>query len=118
MKTCCKIATTSILPAIRSIITKELTDTYNLTQEEIAELLGLTQPAVSQYKKEARGVKVRLLEKNQDVMKLIEELTSDIMNENVDKKMIATQVCNICKRIIKTGILVKSDKFYECPLTT
>jgi predicted transcriptional regulator len=117
MKTCCEIAATTVLPAIRSIITKELTDTYNLTQEETAELLGLTQPAVSQYKKEARGVKVRLIEKNQDIMKLIDELTSDIINENIDKKIIAKHLCHICRQIIETGILIKSNESNECPLT-
>ncbi|MHA2244399.1 MAG: transcriptional regulator [Candidatus Hodarchaeales archaeon] len=44
-----------ILPAIRREITKSLIEDYNLPQKDIAQRFGLTEPAISQYKKGARG---------------------------------------------------------------
>ncbi len=46
-----------ILPAIRSQLCKELIG--RLSQKETARLLGITEPAVSQYIKGKRGTKVK-----------------------------------------------------------
>ena len=44
-----------ILPAIRRQITNSLINDHKLPQKEIAQRFGLTEPAISQYKKGARG---------------------------------------------------------------
>ena len=49
---------------VRSIITRELLEKYNFSQKEVAEVLGVTQPAVSQYKRSCRGSDAMELEKN------------------------------------------------------
>lgn len=120
MKSYCEVVVTSVLPAIRSIITKDLIETHKLTQEEAADLLGITQPAISQYMKEARGVKVRILEKNQELIKMLNDLTIDILNRNVNEKNIGMRICNICKKLKDDGSLmkIKNYKFsdVECPL--
>ena len=51
-----------IIPAIRKCLTLELLNEHKLTQKEIAELIGITEAAVSQYKKEKRGKLVELPE--------------------------------------------------------
>jgi len=51
-----------IIPAIRKVLTLELLNEHKLTQKEIAELMGITEAAVSQYKKEKRGKLVKLPE--------------------------------------------------------
>ncbi|UCG90216.1 MAG: transcriptional regulator [Candidatus Heimdallarchaeota archaeon] len=44
-----------ILPAIRRAITNSLIEDHHLPQKDIAQRFGLTEPAISQYKKGARG---------------------------------------------------------------
>ena len=44
-----------ILPAIRKAFAKVFVDEFRLTQKKTAELLQLTEPAVSQYLKEKRA---------------------------------------------------------------
>lgn len=44
-----EIIAEDVLPAIRSLIASRLRTEYGLKQQEIANKLGLTQPAVSQY---------------------------------------------------------------------
>lgn len=61
------------LPAIRALLSKELTS-QGLTQQEAADKLYLTQPAVAFYKGQARGKKTKELSKIPGVQEKIEEL--------------------------------------------
>ena len=123
MKPYCEVIVTTILPAIRSIVTKELLSGYHLTQKEAADLLGLTQPAVSQYYRESRGFKVKLLEKYPSIMKMIDDLTKDIAAERLDAKEMQSRICSICKFIRKNKLICSlHEEIYplivprsECP---
>ncbi len=44
-----------IIPAIRKCLTLELLNEHALSQKEIAKLMGISEAAVSQYKKDKRG---------------------------------------------------------------
>ena len=46
-----------VLPVFRSLVAKELTSTYHLTQVETAKKLKTTQAAVSQYMNSKRAIK-------------------------------------------------------------
>ncbi len=87
------------LPGIRSLIAKLLSEKYSLTQNQIAEKMNLSQPAVSHYLRKARGKGVEALEKNETVMKKIEEITAEIAKENLDEKKLSSFLCEICKTI-------------------
>ncbi len=93
MKLFCETIFDDTLPAIRAIITNELIQNYGLNQLEIAEKLGITQPAVSQYKHGLRGRRVRLLISNPKLMEWIKQLTADIVDGRVN---LPEKVCEIC----------------------
>lgn len=61
MRLVCEIVASDVLPALRALISKQLIEGYGLTQKEAARKLGLTQPAISQYKKDVRGKKIALV---------------------------------------------------------
>ena len=105
MKPYCEIIVTTVLPAIRSMITKELLDTYSLTQKEAAKLLGLTQPAISQYNRESRGFKIKLLEKQPEIMNMIDDLTKDIVSRKVNPREIQSKFCKICKAVRSSRVI-------------
>jgi len=123
MKPFCEVIVTSILPAIRSIITKELLTTYNLTQKEASDLLGLTQPAISQYNHESRGYKVKILEKQPKIMEMIGKITKDINSGRLNARQVQAEFCNICKKIRESKILCSMHEeiypsiapCHECP---
>ncbi|MFH8086322.1 MAG: transcriptional regulator [Candidatus Aenigmatarchaeota archaeon] len=124
MKPFCEIIVSSVLPSIRSLIAKELIINYNLTQEEAAKFLGLTQAAISQYYRESRGTKVKLLEKSKKVMEMVKKLGEKIIKERVDSIKIQKEFCRICKEVRKEKIICKLHKdIYpsitsckECPI--
>ena len=105
MKPFCEVIVTSVLPAIRSIITKELLNTYKLTQKEAADLLGLTQPAISQYIRESRGLKVKLLERQPEIMRMIDDLSRDILHEKIRPKDLQLRFCKICKSVRESRVI-------------
>ncbi|NCO97546.1 MAG: transcriptional regulator, partial [Candidatus Aenigmarchaeota archaeon] len=72
MKPFCEVITSSVLPAVRSIMARELLTTYKMTQQEAADILGITQAAVSQYSRQSRGSKVKMLESQKGLMKMID----------------------------------------------
>jgi hypothetical protein len=78
---------------------RELMNNYHLKQQQVADLLGITQPAVSQYIREARGTKVRVMEKHKKLMDMIDDLASDLVNEDLKPKEFQQRVCDICRYI-------------------
>ncbi len=86
----CETAVWHILPAIRSEVAKELVK-CGLSQKEISERLGITQPAVSQYVTSKRGTNVAM---SDEIKVLILSLAQDVAEENeIDLNV---RVCEIC----------------------
>lgn len=56
-----ELASKSVIPALRALIVKRLVEDHGMTQQEAAQLLGVTQPAVSKYLHEKRGAAIRLI---------------------------------------------------------
>ncbi|MGZ4904901.1 MAG: transcriptional regulator [Halobacteriota archaeon] len=97
----CEIAIWHILPTIRSEVSKELVK-FGLSQKEISERLGVTQPAVSQYMTSKRGTNVDL---NSEVRVLIRSLAHDVAEESdIDLNV---RMCEICTRIKGDKICVR-----------
>ena len=110
MKPYCEVVVSTILPAMRSLITNELLNKYGLTQKQAADLSGLTQPAISQYSRESRGIKTKLLEKHPKIMKMIDDLTKDIVSGKIDPKGMQSRFCEICKMIRKNKLICSMHK--------
>ena len=70
------------LPTIRALVARKLIDN-GLTQQEVANKLHLTQPAIAFYKKSLRGKKIEEFEKREEVRKKIDEITRKIMTRNL-----------------------------------
>jgi len=83
-----------LLPSIRASVAKDLRKA-GLTQEKIAEILGTSQGAVSQYLRKRRGKTV--LDPN--IKKLIKELTNALIHGSDFE----TEMCKLCKKFIQVG---------------
>lgn len=71
------------LPAVKSLLANKLSDDYGLYQEEIAEIMGITQPAVSQYLNKKRADKkiLRSMKDDPQVMLILDEAASNAAKE-------------------------------------
>jgi predicted transcriptional regulator len=99
MKPYCEITTQIILPAMRALVAKNLIEKYKLNQQEAASKLGVTQAAISQYRRDLRGSRLRILEKDKNVMEEIERFTDRIVSGGFNSLSAMKAFCDICRTI-------------------
>jgi len=58
-----------LLPALRREITRIMIEDYSLNQKEIAKMLGVSEPAISQYVKSKRAGEVKFTKSDLEVIK-------------------------------------------------
>jgi len=109
MKLPCEVAVKSVVPAIRALLAKELIETYGMKQREAANLLGITQTAVSKYTHHVRG-RVLLVEKEKKVEILITKIAALLANGNLNRTTLALQICTTCKLVRKKGLMCELCK--------
>jgi uncharacterized protein len=74
-----EIEAKSLIPAIRAILAKKLVQEYEMKEEIVARVLGVTQAAVSNYLRGTRG-DVQLMDKLSSVREIM-RMTDDIAKE-------------------------------------
>ncbi len=75
----------SALPALRAMVAKRLRENYHLTQQQVADRLGVTQASVSNYSRKARGVMIDL-ETDPKVAKAADKIAKLLSTEGPDEK--------------------------------
>ena len=99
----CETVGKYILPVFRSLIARELINTYNLTQVEAAKKLGTTQAAISQYVNSKRAFKGA--EKLSDIMPQLQSLACETANRIAKNEMrpeeITIDFCKVCPALCK-----------------
>jgi len=98
MEILCEKVSKEFLPVARRIIVKYLYYERNLSQREIAKIMGISQSLVSLYLKKFRGVKDI---KDLNVKKKITNLALLIMRGKINKKGLYKNVCEIAFRYYK-----------------
>ncbi len=101
MRVLCEVVSSDIFPTLRSLITQELAKSHKLSQTDISKKLGITQPAVSQYTSGARGMKIKNIQSNKEIMNMIRQLSSDIASSNLTREEIHYKICGISKEVVK-----------------
>jgi predicted transcriptional regulator len=101
MRSKCERMAKVFFPTVRALIAKELIDTLGLNQVEVARKMCITQPAVSQYMGELRGVKVNKLRSNLKVFSLIQESAKKLsLSTRIDNGDLCSDIlCDVCKLI-------------------
>ena len=70
-----------ILPAVRSLLAKELINNHNVSKADVSKILGISPAAVTQYTKNKRGNYADKLEKNKEVLPIIASLAEHFANK-------------------------------------
>jgi len=108
----CEVAVKSLVPAIRSAIARELTQTYGLKQKDVARLLGVTQTAVSKYTRHVRGTVLKI-EEVEEVQPKIREIVVSLANGGMSKYEVAAKFCVVCEIIRQKRVMCKLCKFSD-----
>jgi predicted fused transcriptional regulator/phosphomethylpyrimidine kinase/predicted transcriptional regulator len=105
----CELVVKHYLPVIRSLIARELMDDYKLNQIQIARLLGITQPAVSNYLSLARGEEDKIYEQG-EVRDVARRMASDLIEGRQSLSESIYAVCNLCMKLRSGGVTCRLHK--------
>jgi len=100
----CEVAVKSVVPAIRASLAKELIQTHKLKQIDTANLLGITQTAVSKYARDVRGRAIEL-GKTEEIQQLIVEAARMLANSEISRRQLIANLCDICKLVRQKGLM-------------
>jgi predicted transcriptional regulator len=96
----CEFSVKYLFPILRSEVSRSLIKKFKLTQMEVANRLGITQAAVSQYLNEKRGTHLNSLPEN--IQSVIQKHIDSIKDEEIkelNKEALRKIVCEICMKI-------------------
>jgi predicted transcriptional regulator len=115
----CEVAVRSVIPAVRALVAKELED-QGLNQEEVAEILGISQSAVSKYSRKVRGCAIRV-DDIEEIRPFIDDMVILLMDGTRQSAELLQLFCQACIAVRKTSLMCtfcqKSDpkiKLEEC----
>jgi predicted transcriptional regulator len=100
----CEVAVKSVVPAIKALIAQELVEKHGLKQDQVAEILGISQSAVSKYTRKVRGYAIRL-DDLEEIQPLVEKMVTLIMNATRERAAFLNFFCQTCMTVRKTGLM-------------
>ncbi len=100
----CEIATKSVIPAVKALIAKELTEKHGLKQSEIAKLLDISQSAVSKYTTKTRGYVIRI-DHVKEVRLSVDKIVNLVSNGEHERTTFLRLFCQTCTIIREQGLM-------------
>lgn len=106
MRPTCEIVARKVLPHIRARLVKVLVREHGLHQTEVAQLLGITQAAVSHYLNSSRGKDRGLGEMFPEIDNYVRDLSSKMIEYRRDGEDPSSAaagkdlLCGVCQQII------------------
>lgn len=100
----CEIAVKSVVPSIRASIAIELTQSYNMKQNDVANILGITQTAVSKYTRQVRGIVIKI-DDYEEIRSMILQISDQIADKKISRQDLAPKFCEICQVARRTGLM-------------
>ena len=97
MKIPFELMVTEYFPAARALIAKKLVENYELSQKEAAERLGVTQPAISQYKRNLRGYRNEIFRENSALTEKIEDMARRLSTNEIGMDVINIELFELFK---------------------
>jgi len=102
-----EIETKTLIPALRAILAKKLMEMYNIQEEDISKMLGVTQSAICNYIRGTRGnpeLIIKLLS-IKEVSDMIDEIASNLSTNMAYTPASLSKFIGLCN-YIKSSLLI------------
>jgi len=113
MKSVFEVIVQDVLPTARALVAKRLIETYGLSQKQAAERLGLSQPAISQYKRELRGTRIHIFNNNQKILDKIDSLAKRAAGGEMNQVQISLEICGLYKFLKPEDFTEEIEEYLE-----
>jgi len=95
----CEVGVKTVLPAIRAVMARVIVEKHGMKERQAAEILGLSQSAISRYTTKERG-SIITIEDVPEVQALIDQMVNLLLHEKSHKTAELLEVfCETCKII-------------------
>ena len=98
------MAVKSVVPAIKALMAKKLVEEHGLKQDQVAEMLGISQSAVSKYSRNIRGYAVRL-DSIEEIYPLLNEMATLAMTKTYKRACFIELFCETCVAIRRKKVM-------------
>ena len=106
----CELTVKTLLPALRTLVAKELSNNYGWTQTRIAKRLGVTQAAVSGYLSLDISTTAPLPFSIEELKSIAKGLTSEIAMKRLTHADLINNICEICLSLRRGGAICHAHK--------
>jgi predicted transcriptional regulator len=100
----CEVGVKTVLPAVKAIMARSMVEKHELKEKQAADLLGLSQSAVSRYVGRERGNLLKI-ENASEVLALIDQMVTSLIKEPQNKSRILELFCKTCTAIREKGLM-------------
>jgi len=111
----CEVAVKTVSPAIRALLAQNLLNRHDLKEIEVAQVLGISQSAVSKYNKKVRGNTI-LIESIPEVQTIADQMTALLMTNPVPQTEVIRLFCEACALIRSKGLMCGLCKQNQNPV--
>jgi len=100
----CEVAVKSVIPAVRALLAKELIEKHGMKQNQVAEILGISQSAVSKYNRKVRGYVIKI-EDIEEIQTPINNMITLLVKGKDQRTEFLKLFCQTCIVIRKKGLM-------------
>jgi predicted transcriptional regulator len=103
----CEVAVKTVSPSIRALLALTLIEKHEMKETQVAQILGITQSAVSKYNKKVRGTTIPI-EKIPEIQTIANQMITMLLSNPVQQMEVMKLFCQACSLIRSKGLM--------CPL--
>jgi len=101
----CEVGVKTVLPAVRAVMARAIVEKHGMKEQQAAEILGLSQSAISRYTTKDRGNLITI-ENVPEVQALIDQMINLLLHEKSHQTIeIMELFCETCKIIREKGLM-------------
>jgi uncharacterized protein len=101
----CEVGVKTVLPAVKAIMARNIVTNHGLNEKQTADLLGLSQSAVSRYIGRERGSNLVVIENTPEVLSLIDQMVLSLIKEPDNRRQVLELFCQTCTTIREKGLM-------------
>jgi uncharacterized protein len=100
----CEVAVKTVSPAIRALLAQKLINDHDLKETEAANILGITQSAVSKYTKKVRGNTIPIAQFS-EIQNITNQMINLLLANPVEHTKVMLLFCQACNAIRSKGVM-------------
>jgi len=100
----CEVAVKTVSPALRALIAQILLEKHDLKEVEVAQVLGISQSAVSKYNKRVRGTTISI-DAIPEIQTITGKMATMLLTNPVQQMEIMRLFCQACTLIRSKGLM-------------